>query len=252
MAWRGFLNPRRLACLVRRRPLRAPPPGCRGATVQSASIAGVAGHGAFRGVRMSIRAGRVLILVAAGLVCLGSGLAGCSSWKKLDDTSSLDNPSSDSAATGWLTGSTPGAAPDTTGSIVTQPAEPGPSGEPVAPLSKPGLLGDDPNDDVQLGKKYFRGNNFALAENSFHSAVEKHPQRRRSLGRARRLLRPAAPLRSRRPRLCARHPPDRPDRGDAQRRGLLLHAARRLRRARQKLLTGAAPRIRPTPTSRPI
>ena len=42
-------------------------------------------------------------------------------------------------------------------------------------MSKPGLLGDDPNDDVQLGKKYFRGNNFALAENHFRSAVEKHP-----------------------------------------------------------------------------
>ena len=58
---------------------------------------------------------------------------------------------------------------------MTQPAEPGPSGEPVAPLSKPGLLGDDPNDDVQLGKKYFRSNNFGLAEKSFQSAVEKHP-----------------------------------------------------------------------------
>ncbi len=55
------------------------------------------------------------------------------------------------------------------------PAEPGPSGEPVAPLSKPGLLGDDPHDDVQLGKKYFRSNNFGLAEKSFRSAVEKHP-----------------------------------------------------------------------------
>jgi Tfp pilus assembly protein PilF len=123
---------------------------------------------------MSIRAGRVLILVAAGLVCLGSGLSGCSSWKKLDDTSSLDSPSTDSSATGAFPGSTPAAA-DTTGSIVTQPAEPGPSGEPVAPLSKPGTLGDDPNDDVQLGKKYFRANNFGLAENHFQSAVEKHP-----------------------------------------------------------------------------
>ncbi|MFY9695637.1 MAG: tetratricopeptide repeat protein [Xanthobacteraceae bacterium] len=114
---------------------------------------------------MSIRAGRVLILVAAGLVCLGAGLSGCSSWKRLDDTSGLGNPSPDAAT----------AAPDTTGSIVTQPAESGPSGEPVAPLSKPGTLGDDPNDDVQLGKKYFRANNFALAENHFQSAVEKHP-----------------------------------------------------------------------------
>src|SRR6202030_3065234 len=64
----------------------------------------------------------------------------------------------------------------TTGSIVTQPAEPGPSGEPVAPLSAPGLLGDDPHDDVQLGKKYFRSNNFGLAEKTFRSAVEKHPR----------------------------------------------------------------------------
>ncbi|HUI12064.1 MAG TPA: tetratricopeptide repeat protein [Xanthobacteraceae bacterium] len=116
---------------------------------------------------MSIRAGRVLILVAAGLVCLGSGLSGCAGWKRLDDTSSVDTPAAD--------GTTTGAAADATGSIVTPPAEPGPSGEPVAPLSKPGLLGDDPNDDVQLGKKYFRANNFALAENAFRSAAEKHP-----------------------------------------------------------------------------
>jgi len=120
---------------------------------------------------MSIRAGRILILVAAGLVCLGSGLAGCSSWKKFDDPSALDSPTVDSASPAG----TPGDTTDTTGSIVTAPAEPGPSGEPVAPLSKPGLLGDDPNDDVQLGKKYFRSNNFGLAEAKFRSAAEKHP-----------------------------------------------------------------------------
>ena len=62
-----------------------------------------------------------------------------------------------------------------TGSFVTQPAEPGPSGEPVAPLSKPGHVGDDPNDDLQLAKRYFRSNNFGQAEKSFRTAVEKHP-----------------------------------------------------------------------------
>ena len=100
-------------------------------------------------------------------------LSGCSSWKKFDDTraSTLRPPT----APPRLAYRKHSGGADTTGSIVTQPAEPGPSGEPVAPLSKPGLLGDDPNDDVQLGKKYFRGNNFALAENHFHSAVEKHP-----------------------------------------------------------------------------
>jgi len=112
---------------------------------------------------MSIRATRVLILVAAGLIGLAGSLAGCSSTGRFSDMAS-DKPSSDAAA-----------GPDTTGSVVTQPAEPGPSGEPVAPLSKPGLVGDDPNDDVQLGKKYFRSNNFGLAEKSFRSAAAKHP-----------------------------------------------------------------------------
>jgi TolA-binding protein len=74
------------------------------------------------------------------------------------------------------TETTAATSSDTTGTVVTQPAEPGPSGEPVSPLSKPGLVGDDPNDDVQLGKKYFRSNNFGLAEKYFRSAAEKHPQ----------------------------------------------------------------------------
>jgi Flp pilus assembly protein TadD len=71
-------------------------------------------------------------------------------------------------AAGDVTGST--------GSDLTQPAEPGPSGEPVAPLAKPGLVGDDPHDDLQLGKKYFRSNNFGLAEKAFRNAVQKHPR----------------------------------------------------------------------------
>ena len=102
---------------------------------------------------MRIRGVRLLIVVAAFI-----GLAGCST-SKIGDLAATDTKSS-----------------DTTGSIVTPPAEPGPSGEPVAPLSKPGLLGDDPHDDLTLGKKYFRSNNFGLAEKSFRSAVEKHPR----------------------------------------------------------------------------
>jgi len=66
--------------------------------------------------------------------------------------------------------------PNTTGTVNTQPAEPGPSREPVAPLAAPGLLGDDPKDDLQLGKKYFRANNFGLAEKSFRKAVERRPR----------------------------------------------------------------------------
>ena len=117
---------------------------------------------------MRIGSVRVLILVAAGLI----GLAGCSTSTKLSDL--FGKPGADTAPSAAASPDT--AAPgDATGSIVTQPAEPGPSGEPTAPLAKPGLVGDDPNGDVALGKKYFRSNNFGLAEKSFRTAVEQHP-----------------------------------------------------------------------------
>jgi len=139
---------------------------------------------------MSIRVARVVIVAAA---CL-TWLCGCASSPKLGDLwspKSGDAASASAANTGdpkpgdpkpndpsWpkIGDTSNGAAADTTGSVVVQPAEPGPSGEPVAPLAKPGLLGDDPHDDLQLGKKYFRSNNFGLAEKSFRNAVEKHPR----------------------------------------------------------------------------
>jgi Tfp pilus assembly protein PilF len=118
-------------------------------------------RGVVRSALMSIRVARVLVVVAAGLTWLG----GCSSAPKFGDLWPSKGGDTASEAKG-----------DTTGSIVVPPAEPGPSGEPVAPLSKPGLVGDDPNDDLQRGKRYFRANNFGLAEKSFRVAVEKHPR----------------------------------------------------------------------------
>ena len=113
---------------------------------------------------MGLRLVRVLIVIAP---CL-AGLGGCSSSGQFGN---LWPPKSGDAASG------PAAdAGDTTGSVAVTPAEPGPSGEPVAPLAKPGLLGDDPHDDLQLAKKYFRSNNFGLAEKAFRSAVEQHPR----------------------------------------------------------------------------
>jgi len=113
---------------------------------------------------MCFRLSLVLLIAAASF----ASLTGCASTPKLSDLW----PSNDAA--------NPGAAPqansETTGSIVTPPAEPGGSGEPVAPLAKPGLLGDDPNDDLQRGKRFFRANSFANAERSFRAAVEKHPR----------------------------------------------------------------------------
>jgi|HubBroStandDraft_5_1064220.scaffolds.fasta_scaffold17124_3 tetratricopeptide (TPR) repeat protein len=119
---------------------------------------------------MSIRVARVLIVMAA---CL-TGLGACSSAPKLGD---LLKPNSSTAANDTAANdASNGAQPaEVTGSFVTQPAEPGPSGEPVAPLSKPGHVGDDPNDDLQLAKRYFRSNNFGQAEKSFRTVVEKRP-----------------------------------------------------------------------------
>ncbi len=113
---------------------------------------------------MSIRLIRVLIAMTPLLAALG----GCSSSAKLGDLWTQKEPDPASA--------TASNAGETTGSVVVPPAEPGPSGEPVAPLAKPGLLGDDPHDDLQLAKKYFRSNNYGLAEKAYRDAVEKHPR----------------------------------------------------------------------------
>jgi len=54
---------------------------------------------------------------------------------------------------------------------ISAPPPPG-----VAGPAEPALLGSDPNDDLSLGKKYYRTNNFGLAEKHFRRAVELHPQ----------------------------------------------------------------------------
>jgi hypothetical protein len=139
---------------------------------------------------MSIRVARALVVAAACLTWLG----GCSSSSmKLSDLwpgSTGSTAGSSDVASADVPPPPPGGVPagapmgtpaaadvtGSTGSDLTQPAEPGPSGEPVAPLAKPGLVGDDPHDDLQLGKKYFRSNNFGLAEKAFRNAVQKHPR----------------------------------------------------------------------------
>lgn len=112
---------------------------------------------------MSVGVARALIVAAA---CL-SWLPGCETSNKLGNL--WDTKQADQS-----TGAT-AADPEPTGTVVVQPAEPGPSGELAAPLAKPGFLGDDPNDDLSLGKKYFRSNNFGLAERHFRKAAELHP-----------------------------------------------------------------------------
>jgi Flp pilus assembly protein TadD len=106
---------------------------------------------------MATRAGRVLFATAACLMALN----GCETSTKLGglfqsrtDTTTQGSPSP--------------AEADTTGSVRS------PEFQPDA-VSK-GLLGNDPNDDLSLGKKYFRAADFGLAERHFRRAVELHPR----------------------------------------------------------------------------
>jgi len=61
---------------------------------------------------------------------------------------------------------------ETTGSIASPVTGPGPGDTP----SSTGLLGDDPKDDLNLGKKHYRENSFGLAEQHFRRAVELGPK----------------------------------------------------------------------------
>jgi tetratricopeptide (TPR) repeat protein len=105
---------------------------------------------------MATRAGRVLIATAACLLSLN----GCETSTKLGD---LFHSTSDT------THSTPAPA-DATGTIAPLPPEPQPDAVPK------GLLGNDPNDDLSRGKKFFRAADFGLAERHFRRAVELHPR----------------------------------------------------------------------------
>jgi len=47
---------------------------------------------------------------------------------------------------------------------------------PLGAAVEEGLLGDDPNDDLNLGKKQYRATNYGLAEKYFRRAAENHPR----------------------------------------------------------------------------
>ena len=59
---------------------------------------------------------------------------------------------------------------DTTGLVLAQQTPPD------TPPQTPELLGVDPNDDLSIGKKYFRQGSYGLAERRFRRAVELHPR----------------------------------------------------------------------------
>ena len=93
------------------------------------------------------------VRVLFALACLGA-LAACSS-------------SPGKMSFGWGE-DTPPPAPETTGSV---------SGASEANLTvKDALMGGDPGDDLNLGKRHYREKNFGLAEQHFRRAVEKAPR----------------------------------------------------------------------------
>jgi tetratricopeptide (TPR) repeat protein len=118
----------------------------------------------------------------ATIACL-LWLNGCETQTKLSD---LVQSKSETTAQGPERFPNLPDDPKSTGSIGT-PA-PGPIAPPPPPIGAPqagpplpdavpkGLLGNDPNDDLNLGKKHFRAANFGLAERYFRRAVELHPR----------------------------------------------------------------------------
>jgi len=122
----------------------------------------------------------MLIGIARGLIIAGIGLwlAGCSTSTSFSDLLKTVMPST--AASGPQEAAAPPEAAEAsepsrevdqmpTGSVRT------PFGAP-ATTAKPGLLGSDPNDELSLGKKHYRANDFGLAEKHFRRAVETHPR----------------------------------------------------------------------------
>jgi Flp pilus assembly protein TadD len=112
---------------------------------------------------MSVSAVRVLVVAAASLLWL----AGCESLKTIDLSQSSDSQANASAEP-----ATTASVPAPTGVVLTtQPAPTGSAGT-ADPVAQAGLMGTDPNDDLNLGKKYFRAQDFGLAERHFRRAVE--------------------------------------------------------------------------------
>jgi len=113
---------------------------------------------------MSWSPGRVVIAAA----CLAL-LTGCETPTKLGDF--FHSKSSDPTTAG-LADQDLATEPATTGSVGTPPPPP----PPPDAAGGTGLLGNDPNDDLNLGKKQYRAGNFGLAERYFRRAVELHPR----------------------------------------------------------------------------
>ena len=95
--------------------------------------------------------------------------AACLVWLAGCETTSTNNPF---ATLGDAFKPSPPGLPqsDVTGTIVK------PDEGPATPPVKPELLGKDPNDDLSIGKKYYRQGSYGLAERHFRKAAEMRPR----------------------------------------------------------------------------
>jgi Flp pilus assembly protein TadD len=98
-------------------------------------------------------------------------VTGCVTSTKL---TGLFGQRDESATTASLENPADPAEPPATGSVAAASVDAEP--DPVVNAANPRLLGKDPYDELNLGKKYFRSANFALAEKHFRRAVELHPR----------------------------------------------------------------------------
>jgi tetratricopeptide (TPR) repeat protein len=122
---------------------------------------------------MRVKVGRV----ACAAACL-IWLAGCETTSTPDPFSKLAS-SFPSLSSAKPSSGDKAADNDTTGSIDAPPAEKSTglfSSLATPPELTPELLGTDPNDDLAIGKKYFRQGSYGLAERHFRKAVELHPR----------------------------------------------------------------------------
>jgi Flp pilus assembly protein TadD len=104
---------------------------------------------------MRIGISRVLVVALSGL-----WLGGCNTTDSFSNSFATNTPGADANA------SVPPEA-ETTGSVAPPRA---------MASAEPGLPGGDPNNDLSLGKKHYRANNFGVAEKHFRRAVELHPR----------------------------------------------------------------------------
>jgi len=111
---------------------------------------------------MRVRVGRV----ACAAACL-LWLAGCETTSTPNPLAKLSDSISGSKSDNDTTGSIDKPSDDKPGTFSSLAAPP--------PLT-PELLGTDPNDDLAIGKKYYRQGSYGLAERHFRKAVELHPR----------------------------------------------------------------------------